>query len=65
MVGVKYLESSDWGYSGLAGENGRKGYRMHLAIRYYRVDPDSVEEVMRRVDEGFVPIISSAPGFLA
>ena len=38
---------------------------MHLAIRYYRVDPDSVEEVMRRVDEGFVPIISSAPGFLA
>ncbi len=38
---------------------------MHLAIRYYRVDPDSVDEVIRRVNEGFVPIISDAPGFLA
>lgn len=37
---------------------------MHLAIRRYRVDPDSVDEVMRRVDEGFVPIISEASGFL-
>ena len=38
---------------------------MHLAIRRYRVDPNSVDEVMRKVDEGFVPIISDGPGFLA
>ena len=38
---------------------------MHLAVRYYRVDPDSVDEVIRRVNEGFVPTISDAPGFLA
>ncbi len=38
---------------------------MHLAIRYYRVDPDSVDEVIRRVNEGFVPTISDTPGFLA
>ncbi len=36
---------------------------MHLAIRYYRVDPDSVDEVIRRVNEDFVPTISDAPGF--
>ncbi len=38
---------------------------MHVAIRRYHVDPDSTDEVMRRVDEGFVPIISDAPGFHA
>jgi Antibiotic biosynthesis monooxygenase len=38
---------------------------VHLAVRYYRVDPDSVDEVIRRINEGFVPTISDAPGFLA
>jgi hypothetical protein len=39
---------------------------MHVAIRRYQVDPSaSVEEVMRRVNEGFIPIIKDAPGFLA
>ncbi len=38
---------------------------MYLAIRYYQVDPDSVEEVIQRVNEGFVPTVSNAPGFLA
>ncbi len=38
---------------------------MHVAIRRYRTDPASVEEVMRQVNEGFIPIIKDADGFLA
>ena len=30
---------------------------MFAAIRYYRTDPDSIESVVQRVKEGFVPII--------
>jgi hypothetical protein len=29
------------------------------------MEPGSVDELMRRVNEGFVPIISKGPGFLA
>jgi hypothetical protein len=38
---------------------------VYLGIRYCQVQPDSVEEVIQRINEGFVPTISSAPGFLA
>ena len=38
---------------------------MHVAIRRYQVDPASAEEVMRHVNEGFIPIIKDADGFLA
>ena len=38
---------------------------MHVAIRRYQLDPGSVEEVMRHVNEGFIPIIKDADGFLA
>ena len=38
---------------------------MFAAIRYYRTDPDSVESVVRRVKEGFVPFIRETPGFVA
>ena len=38
---------------------------MHVAIRRYRTDPASVEEVMRQANEGFIPIIKDADGFLA
>ena len=39
---------------------------MHVAIRRYQMDPSSsVDEVMRRVNEGFIPIIKDASGFLA
>ena len=38
---------------------------MHVAIRRYRTDPASVDEIMRQVDEGFIPIIKDAEGFLA
>ncbi|MCA1554684.1 MAG: hypothetical protein LC737_09930, partial [Chloroflexi bacterium] len=38
---------------------------MHLTIREYEVEPQAVGEIMRRVSEGFAPIISQAPGFVA
>jgi hypothetical protein len=38
---------------------------MHIAIRHYRMDPNLVGEVIQQIDEGFMPIIKGAPGFLA
>jgi quinol monooxygenase YgiN len=38
---------------------------MYAAIRYYRTDPDSIDEVARRVREGFVPIIREMAGFVS
>jgi hypothetical protein len=38
---------------------------MFAAIRYYRADPDSIESVVRRVKEDFVPIIKATPGFVS
>ena len=38
---------------------------MHVAVRRYQMDPVSVDEVMRQVNEGFIPIIKDADGFLA
>ena len=37
---------------------------MYASVRRYNVE-GSVDELMRRVDEGFVPIISKAREFLA
>ena len=38
---------------------------MYVAIRRYKMDPGTVDELIQRVNEGFVPIISQAPGFTA
>jgi hypothetical protein len=38
---------------------------MYVSVRRYQVDPSNVEEIVRRVEEGFVPIVSQAPGFIA
>jgi heme-degrading monooxygenase HmoA len=38
---------------------------MYAAIRRYHTDPNSVEEVARRVNEEFVDMISDMPGFVA
>ncbi len=38
---------------------------MYASIRRYQVDPGSVDEVVRQAEEGFVPIVSGAPGFNA
>jgi hypothetical protein len=37
---------------------------MYVTVRRYVTDPKSVNEVIRRIAEEFVPIISKAPGFL-
>jgi len=37
---------------------------MFAAIRRYNTDPDSIEEVTRKVNEGFVPLVSDIPGFV-
>ncbi|MFW2368533.1 MAG: hypothetical protein ACN4GW_19120 [Desulforhopalus sp.] len=38
---------------------------MHTTIRQYNgVEPGTVDEIIKRVREGFLPIISSSGGFL-
>ena len=38
---------------------------MYASIRRYRTRPADADEVVRRANEGFVPIIRSAPGLVA
>jgi hypothetical protein len=38
---------------------------MYVSVRKYQATPGSAEEAGRRVEEGFVPIISQVPGFVA
>jgi quinol monooxygenase YgiN len=38
---------------------------MFAAIRYYQADPPSIEEVVRRVQEEFVPLIRDMQGFVS
>ena len=38
---------------------------MHAAIRRYQVDPGSVDEVTRGINEDFLPIIKEVSGFQA
>ncbi len=38
---------------------------MYVAVRKYQTASGAAEEVLRRAEEGFVPIISQAPGFVA
>ncbi len=38
---------------------------MYVSVRRYEMPPFAVDDLMRRVEEGFVPIISKAPGFIA
>jgi hypothetical protein len=38
---------------------------MYASLRWYNVQPWLVDEMIQRVQDGFVPIISGAPGFIA
>jgi heme-degrading monooxygenase HmoA len=38
---------------------------MHAVIRNYKVDAKNVDEIVRRAEAGFVPLISRAPGFVS
>jgi hypothetical protein len=43
----------------------RKEQAMYAAIRKYSLIPVSIKEVMRRIEGGFLPLISETPGFFA
>lgn len=36
---------------------------MFTTVRRYELDPSAINEVVRKIKDGFVPIISKAPGF--
>jgi hypothetical protein len=56
--------SQEAGQAPRAGESTAEG--LHAVIRRYEgLDPRSIDEVARRVNEGLVPIISQIPGFVA
>jgi hypothetical protein len=38
---------------------------MHTAIRQYQVDPGSVDEIIRGINEDFLPLIKDVSGFQA
>jgi hypothetical protein len=38
---------------------------MYTSIRRYKTDPKNVREIAKRAGEGFIPIISQVPGFIA
>ena len=38
---------------------------MYASIRRYKTTPGAAADLARRVNQGFVPIISKAPGFVA
>ena len=38
---------------------------MYASVRRYEIDPASLDELKGRVEEGFVPIVSGVPGFVA
>jgi hypothetical protein len=38
---------------------------MYASARKYQVDPASVGEITKKVEEGFIPLVSGVPGFVA
>lgn len=38
---------------------------MYANMRRYKMEPASVDELKRRVEEGFISIVGDVPGFLA
>jgi quinol monooxygenase YgiN len=48
-----------------ASEVERSTGDMFAAIRYYRAEPPSVDEVIRRVQQDFVPVIRDMAGFVS
>ena len=38
---------------------------MFAAIRFYRAEPHSIDEVVRRVQEDFLPLVRDMSGFVS
>ena len=49
----------------LEKRGGKEYPAMFAAIRYYQADPPSIDEVLRRVQEEFVPLIRDMAGFVS
>jgi hypothetical protein len=64
LTAAKYSESSCREYVTPSEETGERS-TCASSDTLLPGDPDSVDEVIRRVNEDFVPTISDAPGFLA
>jgi antibiotic biosynthesis monooxygenase len=43
----------------------RKEQNMYVAVRRYQVKAGSIDELARRAQEGYVPLVSQVPGFVA
>ena len=37
---------------------------MHIAVRQYHINPRNVAEVTQKVQDGFIPLLRQAPGFV-
>lgn len=38
---------------------------MYVVLRRYKLKPGSMDEIARRAQQGFVPLVSQIPGFVA
>jgi hypothetical protein len=38
---------------------------VHASVRKFKVDPEQMDEILRRITDGFIPQIADAPGFTA
>lgn len=38
---------------------------MYTSIRRYKTDKSRMEELTRRVEEGFIPLLAQSPGFVS
>ena len=38
---------------------------MYVAVRRYQTEPGSIDELARRAQQGFVPLMRQVPGFVA
>jgi hypothetical protein len=38
---------------------------MYIAVRQYKIKAGSIDEIARRAQEGFVPLMRQVPGFVA
>ena len=38
---------------------------MFISVRRYKVNPTNIPEITKRAKEGFVPILTGSPGFVA
>ena len=38
---------------------------MYTSVRRYQIDPKNTDELLRRIETGFLPLVTSAKGFVS